>query len=122
MVELSGLKVRNEVCPDGDIEIVITGLRPGEKLFEELLIGENPEPTQHQRIMKAHEECLPWDRLKCELTELSGALDGNDVYALRAILQRLVSGYQPSGDIVDWVHLEGGGEAGNLHAPQGGAS
>jgi FlaA1/EpsC-like NDP-sugar epimerase len=119
MVELSGLKVRDEVCPDGDIEIVITGLRPGEKLFEELLIGENPEPTQHQRIMKAHEECLPWDRLKCELTELSVALDGNDVSALRAILQRLVSGYQPSGDIVDWVHLEGVDAARNLHASGG---
>lgn len=116
MVELSGLKVRDEVYPDGDIEIVITGLRPGEKLFEELLIGENPEPTQHERIMKAQEEYLPWDELMPELTALSETLESNDIPALRYFLQRLVSGYQPSGDVVDWIHLEIEGDACDLHA------
>jgi FlaA1/EpsC-like NDP-sugar epimerase len=59
MIELSGLNVKDELNPDGDIEIEITGLRPGEKLYEELLIGDNPKPTSHPRIMKAHEEFIP---------------------------------------------------------------
>jgi FlaA1/EpsC-like NDP-sugar epimerase len=59
IVELSGLTLRNEKNPHGDIEIKVTGLRPGEKLFEELLIGENPQPTAHPKIMKAHEEFMP---------------------------------------------------------------
>ncbi|OGQ57681.1 MAG: capsular biosynthesis protein, partial [Deltaproteobacteria bacterium RIFCSPLOWO2_02_FULL_53_8] len=60
MVALSGLTVRDAANPGGDIEIAITGLRPGEKLYEELLIGDNPSPTAHPRIMKAHEDCLSW--------------------------------------------------------------
>ena len=60
IVELSGLTVRNDASPDGDIEIQITALRPGEKLYEELLIGDNPLPTQHPRIMKAHEDFMRW--------------------------------------------------------------
>jgi FlaA1/EpsC-like NDP-sugar epimerase len=60
MVELSGLTLRDEAHPHGDIAIEITGLRPGEKLYEELLIGDNPEPTDHPRIMKAHEDFMPW--------------------------------------------------------------
>ena len=67
MVELSGLSVKNEQNPDGDIEIEITQLRPGEKLFEELLIGNNPEPTSHNRIMKAHEPFLAWGGWKTKL-------------------------------------------------------
>jgi FlaA1/EpsC-like NDP-sugar epimerase len=67
MVELSGLSVRNEDNPKGDIEIKVMGLRPGEKLYEELLIGDNPLPTNHPRIMKAHEEYLPWSDLESKL-------------------------------------------------------
>lgn len=106
MVELSGLTVKDESHPDGDIEIVVTGLRPGEKLYEELLIGDNPEPTQHQRIMKAHEDCLPWPQLEEKLRILEVALEQNDVGIIRQILQDLVPGYRPTGSIVDWVHLE----------------
>ncbi|MGE5466103.1 MAG: polysaccharide biosynthesis protein [Ignavibacteria bacterium] len=106
MIELSGLTVRDEDDPDGDIEIAITGLRPGEKLFEELLIGDNPKPTTHPRIMRAHEDFLPWPLLSAELAGLQRALDGNDVGLIREILQGLVSGYQPNPDIVDWVYLE----------------
>jgi FlaA1/EpsC-like NDP-sugar epimerase len=105
MVELSGLSVRDEARPDGDIEIAVTGLRPGEKLYEELLIGDNPKPTQHPRIMKAHEQFLPWAQLEQKLNALSIAMSVNDVPVIRGMLQQLVSGYQPSGEVVDWVHM-----------------
>jgi FlaA1/EpsC-like NDP-sugar epimerase len=95
MIELSGLTLRSEENPDGDIEIEITGLRPGEKLFEELLIGNDPRPTSHPRIMKAHEEFLAWSQLKTELVNLERALDSNDTEVIKAMLVRLVSGYKP---------------------------
>lgn len=105
MVELSGLTVRDEHNPDGDIELAVTGLRPGEKLYEELLIGDNPKPTQHPRIMKAQEQFVSWPLLQDKLNALSIAVGANDVPVIRALLQHLVSGYQPSGEVVDWVHL-----------------
>lgn len=105
MIELSGLEPRDEDNPDGDIAIEITGLRPGEKLYEELLIGDNPEPTTHPRIMKAHEDFLAWPALEQRLLALQAALEINDVAVVRVMLQALVSGYEPSGNIVDWVHL-----------------
>lgn len=106
MIELSGLTVKDTAHPDGDIEIVVTGLRPGEKLYEELLIGDNPEPTQHPRILKAHEESVPWNELEYKLNALANALDLSDIDAVRTMLIELVAGYQPSGGVVDWVHLE----------------
>ena len=106
MVELSGLSVKNEQNPDGDIEIEITQLRPGEKLFEELLIGNNPEPTSHNRIMKAHEPFLAWGRLEDEIEALAVALNANNVPLIRHLLQKMVTDYQPNKDIVDWVYLE----------------
>jgi FlaA1/EpsC-like NDP-sugar epimerase len=105
MIELSGLTLRDESNPDGDIEIKVTGLRPGEKLYEELLIGDNPKPTLHVRIMKAHEGFLPWPALQQRLEALQLALNVNDVGVIRSLLQELVSGYQPNDDIVDWVYL-----------------
>ncbi|RJX30715.1 MAG: polysaccharide biosynthesis protein [Oxalobacter sp.] len=105
MIELSGLTLRDDVNPDGDIEIEITGLRPGEKLYEELLIGDNPQPTSHPRIMKAHEDFLPWNALQEKLSALELALDVNDVGVIRLMLQQLVVGYTPNEEIVDWVHL-----------------
>lgn len=106
MVELSGLTVCDAQNPTGDIELVVTGLRPGEKLFEELLIGDNPERTPHPRIMKAHEKFLAWTELKGALDELRQAMRTNDVPSIRQLLQRLVNGYQANGDVVDWVHIE----------------
>jgi FlaA1/EpsC-like NDP-sugar epimerase len=105
MVELSGMTVRDELHPDGDIELTVTGLRPGEKLYEELLIGDNPKPTQHPRIMKAHEQFLSWPDLEQKLNALSIVMSVNDVPVIRGMLQELVSGYQPSGEVVDWVHM-----------------
>jgi FlaA1/EpsC-like NDP-sugar epimerase len=111
MVELSGLTVKGEENPDGDIEIAVTGLRPGEKLYEELLIGDNPKPTVHPRIMKAHEEFLPWAEFEAKLNALEIALNVNDVGVIRLMMQQLVAGYTPSDDIVDWVYLEQEAEA-----------
>ncbi len=116
MIELSGLTVKDEKNPDGDIEIAITGLRPGEKLYEELLIGDNPKPTSHLRIMKAHEEFIPWADLESKLQALEMALSVNDVGVIRLMMQKLVTGYAPSDDIVDWIHLENEAEAKALAA------
>ena len=111
MIELTGLTVRDEQNPDGDIEIEITGLRPGEKLYEELLIGDNPKPTSHSRIMKAHEEFIPWAELEGQLRSLEMALNVNDVGDIRLMMEKLVAGYTPSDEIVDWVYLEQEAEA-----------
>ena len=105
VVELSGLTVRDAMYPDGDIEFVVTGLRPGEKLYEELLIGDNPEHTEHPSILKAREQHLDWPQLEQKLNNLSVAASVNDVLSIRTILQQTVNGYQPSSDVVDWVHM-----------------
>ena len=101
---MSGLRLKTEDQPEGDIEITITGLRPGEKLYEELLIGHNPKPTQHARIMKANEEYLAWPQLQERLESLLMAMSVNDVPLIRNFLSQLVQGYEPSGEVVDWVH------------------
>jgi FlaA1/EpsC-like NDP-sugar epimerase len=106
MVELSGLSVLDSNNPMGDIEIQVTGLRPGEKLYEELLIGDNPLRTSHPRIMKAHEEFLPWDELERKLNILNVALESNNVPLVRTLLKELVPGYQPESEVVDWVWME----------------
>jgi FlaA1/EpsC-like NDP-sugar epimerase len=100
MVELSGMKVRDEANPEGDVEIAITGLRPGEKLYEELLIGDNPASTAHPRIMKAHEVCLAWPELALHLQSLRNAAAAGDVARIKAVLKACVHGYgdQPSED------------------------
>jgi FlaA1/EpsC-like NDP-sugar epimerase len=96
MIELSGLTVRDEEHPGGDIEIVVTGLRAGEKLYEELLIGDNPLPTDHPRIMKAREGFLPWGELEPRLREFQSASARGDAAAVLALLKQLVSGFTPS--------------------------
>lgn len=111
MIELYGLTLKDEQNPDGDIEMEITGLRPGEKLYEELLIGNDPRPTSHSRIMKAHEDFFPWGELEGRLNALEMALNVNDVGVIRLMLEKLVPGYTPSDEIVDWVYLEHEAEA-----------
>ena len=91
----SGLTVRDAHHPTGDIEIVFTGLRPGEKLFEELLIGDNPLPTAHPRILRAREEFRPWNDLQTLLHTLQHAAREGDHRAMTALLTQLVPGYQP---------------------------
>jgi len=106
MIELSGLTLRDEQNPDGDIEIEVVGLRPGEKLYEELLIGENPRLTTHPRVMKAQEDFLPWTRLEDDLKTLEILLSVNDVAAILTMMKTLVSGYDPSANIVDWIYTK----------------
>ncbi len=93
MVQLAGLSVRDAAHPSGDIEIAITGLRPGEKLYEELLIGDNPQSTLHPRIMKAHEDMLPWDVLQDHLSALRAAAVAEDEAQIRAVLAVCVQGF-----------------------------
>ena len=93
--------------PEGDIEISITGLRPGEKLYEELLIGDDPSPTAHPRIMKAREGYRQWNELRPCLSQLERATQANDVAAGTEVLHQLVSGYRPADEIVDWITVVG---------------
>ena len=95
MIHLTGLEVRDEDNPDGDIEIAYVGLREGEKLYEELLIGDNTSGTEHPRIMRNREEFLTMDALRQELKLLSAAMDAADDAAIREILLRTVEGYAP---------------------------
>jgi FlaA1/EpsC-like NDP-sugar epimerase len=103
MIELSGLQLRDEENPDGDIEIQIIGLRPGEKLYEELLIGDDPSPTRHERIMQAKEEVISWAELEPKLAELTEALISQDVAEIKRLLVQLVAGYIPAEVTVDWI-------------------
>jgi FlaA1/EpsC-like NDP-sugar epimerase len=105
MVELSGLTIKDEQNPYGDIEIEITGLRHGEKLYEELLIGNNPQVTPHPRILKAQETFIPWSELEVKMKELEVLLSTNDVGLIRLMMVDLVGDYDPSSEIVDWVYL-----------------
>ncbi len=104
MVELSGLQVRDVSTPNGDIAIEVTGLRPGEKLYEELLIGDNPQPTQHPRIMKANEEFLPMAEFMSHLERLKAFQKNNDIVGMRSVISELVPGYKPETGIVDWLY------------------
>ncbi len=106
MIHLSGLSVRSDKNPQGDISIEFTGLRPGEKLYEELLIGDNVVATQHPMIMSANEDHLSWDVLKGKLTELLAAVDEDDYTRVRQLLRETVSGYSPEGEIVDWIYQQ----------------
>lgn len=106
MIHLSGLSVRSDKNPHGDIAIEFTGLRPGEKLYEELLIGDNVVATQHPMIMSANEDHLDWEILKGKLADLLAAVDADDYSRVRQLLRDTVSGYAPDGEIVDWIYQQ----------------
>jgi FlaA1/EpsC-like NDP-sugar epimerase len=95
MIRLMGLEVRDEHHPDGDIAIEYIGLRHGEKLHEELLLGENITPTEHAHILRSHEPCMPAGELAGVMAALRVAIDGNDLAAIHATLMRAVEGYRP---------------------------
>ena len=103
MINLTGLTVRSESNPSGEIAIEFSGLRPGEKLYEELLIGDNISPTEHAMILRADEDFLPWSELSVVLQELLAAVDSGDCVLIRQILRQTVDGYVPQGELVDWV-------------------
>jgi FlaA1/EpsC-like NDP-sugar epimerase len=96
MIELSGFEVKDDENPEGDIAIEVTGLRPGEKLYEELLIGNNPQPTKHIRIFKADEEFMDWSSLQDHLTNLRQCSELGNVPNTIKNLRLLVPGYQSS--------------------------
>lgn len=106
MILLSGKSLKDEVNINGDIEIKISGLRPGEKLYEELLIGANPVITEHPKIMRAVENFLPWPELEPKLALLFGYCKQGNISEIKSILSELVDGYEPHPDIVDLTYLE----------------
>jgi len=101
MVNLSGLSIKDSKNLDGDIEVKITGLRPGEKLYEELLIGDSPQKTFHKKIQKAQDPFIPFNKLKIDLDQLSNLIEENKVEEVKHMLSNLVSSYQSNSEIVD---------------------
>jgi FlaA1/EpsC-like NDP-sugar epimerase len=116
MINLMGLTVREEGSSEGDIEIVYTGLRPAEKLFEELLIGTNVTGTAHPRIMRAIEHSLPWTTVQQTLEEMLQCLHRADCRRIRELLMQSVEEYKPQADIVDLIWVR------SVAAAGGGAS
>lgn len=106
MIKLSGLSLKNEVKPNGDIEIVYTGLRPGEKLFEELLIGENVDKTAHERIMTANEDFLSWDEISILLERIKKACAQHNSKEIQEILLSAKTGYNPTTALCDLLAIE----------------
>ena len=106
MIQLSGQKLKDENNPYGDVEILITGLRPGEKLYEELLIGNNPAPTVHPKIFKAQEDFISWNILEEKLKILEKCIIEDDLDEIIELMRKLVFGYSPSKKIVDFFYNE----------------
>jgi FlaA1/EpsC-like NDP-sugar epimerase len=106
IVNLSGLTVKDEDNKEGDIEIKIIGLRPGEKLYEELLLGNNPQKTQHPKIQKTQDPFIPFNQLEVDLNNLRTLLDNNKVLEVKELLTKIVKTYQSNSVIVDHVYLE----------------
>ncbi|MDP5031383.1 MAG: polysaccharide biosynthesis protein [Paraglaciecola sp.] len=106
MIHLSGLKAKDDKNPEGDIAVEYTGMRPGEKLYEELLIGDDVSGTAHERIMTAHEVYLPWDKLEVILDRLDVACHNFDHQTIREILLTSPIGFNPTDGICDLVWLE----------------
>ena len=106
MIHLSGLEIKDKDHPAGDIEISFTGLRPGEKLYEELLIGDNVSKTEHLRIMRAEEHVIPWLELNKMLARLELATKNDEFEIIRQILTEAVSGFVPQCKIEDLLWKE----------------
>jgi len=109
MIALSGLKLKDKNDPEGDIEIKIIGLRPGEKLYEELLLGDDPLTTAHPKILRAQDPFLAWSLLEQNLQKLIILLKNNDIEAVITLLQKLIPEYHPSFEITDGTYLEQNG-------------
>ena len=106
MIESSGQKIKDNDNPEGDIEIKVIGLRPGEKLYEELLISAEAEPTPHKKIMKAHEAHLSWNELSLMLETLKSELNFGDVDKIQLLIQGIVDDYRPKHETQDLRFLE----------------
>ena len=109
IVELSGLSIKDEEHLDGDIEIKVTGLRAGEKLYEELLLGDNPQPTAHEKIKKAQDPFISLPELEKHLTVLKSHLANNKAVDVKLMLENILSAYQSEYKIVDYLYTEQAG-------------
>jgi FlaA1/EpsC-like NDP-sugar epimerase len=118
MIKLSGLSIKNDKNLDGDIEIKITGLRPGEKLYEELLIGDNPQKTNHEKIQKAQDPFVPFNKLKIDLDHLSNLIDENKGGEVKHMLSNLAPSYQSNSEIVDLFYEQQSNLKNNLNLPK----
>jgi len=114
MIRLSGLTVKDSRNLEGDIEVKITGLRPGEKLYEELLLGDNPQKTFHEKIQKAQDPFIKFDTLKIELENLSTLIENNKAADVKKMLKRLVPSYKSNSKIVDHIYVEQFNDKNNL--------
>ena len=105
MIQLSGKSIKNNNCLDGDIEIEITGLRPGEKLYEELLLSKSPIKTKHPKIFRSKEPFIEYKKLKTEIESLNNLIIKNDLEGIIKNLKRLVANYAPSSNIIDHTYI-----------------
>jgi FlaA1/EpsC-like NDP-sugar epimerase len=106
IVRLSGQSVKDENNKEGDIEIKVIGLRPGEKLYEELLLGDNPQKTKHPKIQIAQDPFITFNQLEVDLNNLKNLVDNNKVLEIKELLAKIVKTYQSNTAIVDHVYLE----------------
>ena len=106
MINLSGFTVKDDQNPFGEIEIKITGLRPGEKLYEELLIGDNPKKTIHSKILTTNDPFIPFDQLNIELSNLKSLIDKNKSEEVKHLLDKLLKLYKTNTKIVDHIYVE----------------
>ena len=101
MIRLSGMTVKNQENPDGDIEIIFTGLRPGEKLYEELFIGNKVSRTDHDQIMRTDENFVSWPDLKKDLADLTRAIESYDFDLIMSIMGKRIDGFNHDKKIID---------------------
>ena len=106
MINLLGLTVKDENNKSGDIEVKIIGLRPGEKLYEELLIGDNPQKTNHPKIQKISDPFIPFKKLEVEIKHLKNLIENNRGNEVKNLLNKLLKSYKSNSEIVDYIHVE----------------
>jgi FlaA1/EpsC-like NDP-sugar epimerase len=106
IVKLSGLTVKDKENLNGDIEIKVTGLGPGEKLYEELLLGNNPQNTRHLKIKKANESYIPYIKLEVDLNILKTSLESNKAEDVKKMLGKIVENYKSNSKIIDHIYIE----------------
>lgn len=119
MIHLMGLVEKTQDQPEGDIEVVFTGLRPGEKLFEELLVGDDPQGTSHPRIMMAREVSMPWEELEIVLDQLRRASQEFNCKQIVETLKSAPTGFTPNGNVADLVWCKGGHDVTAAHENTG---
>jgi len=106
IILLSGLSLKDKNSPDGDVKIDIIGLRPGEKLYEELLLGDDPKETEHPKIKRAEDPLIPWSQLEHHLKKLKGLIQDGKIKETSDFLQKIVKDYKSNGEIVDQIFKE----------------